>query len=332
LPLLLPNLDDLRWKDLVAEGRSLIPSSTEEWTNHNPSDPGITLIELFAYVSGMLTYQLNLITDTDVAQFLSLINGPGWKHEDGLPEKASIRSRASHLALEKAAGIDAKRRAVGGLSTVTRAVTPNDFELLARSVEGIARAICLPRRNLENQDSAVRWLDAPGHVSVAAVPVSGARPTQELLAQIRQTLEPARLLTTRLHVVPPRYVRVGLRLAIVPARNVHADDAFRNNVVKKLTSFLDPLRGWFDGTGWPFGRDLHVSELYQLLGKIPGIESISSAKDSQGIPQDEILVDNSFSDRIVRNPDGRIQAVSLLADELFDPHIEARNITIARPV
>jgi hypothetical protein len=51
LPLNLPNLDDLSWDDLMKEGRSLIPAWAPEWTNHNPSDPGITLVELFAYFS-----------------------------------------------------------------------------------------------------------------------------------------------------------------------------------------------------------------------------------------------------------------------------------------
>jgi len=49
MPLTLPVLDDRSFDDLVAEARALIPALAPEWTNHNPSDPGITLIELFAW-------------------------------------------------------------------------------------------------------------------------------------------------------------------------------------------------------------------------------------------------------------------------------------------
>ena len=42
-----PNLDDRSWKQIVDEAVRLIPRYCPEWTNHNASDPGITLIELY---------------------------------------------------------------------------------------------------------------------------------------------------------------------------------------------------------------------------------------------------------------------------------------------
>ena len=75
MPLQLPNLDDRRYADLVEEARALIPTYTPEWTNHNPSDPGITLIELFAFLSEMLLYRLNRVTAANILSFLKLLNG-----------------------------------------------------------------------------------------------------------------------------------------------------------------------------------------------------------------------------------------------------------------
>ena len=46
------NLDDRRFSDLVEECILRIPRYCPEWTNHNPSDPGITLIEMFAWLNG----------------------------------------------------------------------------------------------------------------------------------------------------------------------------------------------------------------------------------------------------------------------------------------
>lgn len=73
MPIPLPNLDDRRWADLVDEGRSLLPLYSPEWTNFNPSDPGITLMEIFAFIAEMDIYQLNRIPDRHKRKFLELI-------------------------------------------------------------------------------------------------------------------------------------------------------------------------------------------------------------------------------------------------------------------
>ena len=54
MPLTAPNLDDRRFDDLVAEARALIPRYTPEWTNHNESDPGIAIMQLFAWFTDLL--------------------------------------------------------------------------------------------------------------------------------------------------------------------------------------------------------------------------------------------------------------------------------------
>jgi len=51
MPLLLPNLDDRQWADLVAESTALIPVYGPEWTDQNYSDPGITLVELLVVIA-----------------------------------------------------------------------------------------------------------------------------------------------------------------------------------------------------------------------------------------------------------------------------------------
>ena len=47
----------------------MIPAWAPAWTNHNASEPGITLIELFAYLSEMLLYRLNRVGDANVIEF-----------------------------------------------------------------------------------------------------------------------------------------------------------------------------------------------------------------------------------------------------------------------
>jgi Baseplate J-like protein len=70
----LTNLDDRRWADLVEEGRTLIPFYSPEWTDHNVHDPGITLLELFAWLAEMDIYRLNRIPERHLRKFLSLVS------------------------------------------------------------------------------------------------------------------------------------------------------------------------------------------------------------------------------------------------------------------
>ena len=73
MPLPLPNLDTRRWADLVEEGRALIPRYAPQWSDHNVHDPGITLIELFAWLTEALIYRTNRIPQRHRRKFLLLI-------------------------------------------------------------------------------------------------------------------------------------------------------------------------------------------------------------------------------------------------------------------
>ncbi|VTU28790.1 putative baseplate assembly protein [Variovorax sp. RA8] len=70
----LPNLDDRRWSDLVEQGRALIPLYAPEWTDHNASDPGITLMELLAWIAETDVFQLNRLTDRQKHRLLQLMD------------------------------------------------------------------------------------------------------------------------------------------------------------------------------------------------------------------------------------------------------------------
>ncbi len=74
MPLPEPVLDDLRFqKDLVDEARRRIIRYCPEWTDYNLSDPGITLIELFAWMTELITYRLNRVPEKNFFKFMELI-------------------------------------------------------------------------------------------------------------------------------------------------------------------------------------------------------------------------------------------------------------------
>ena len=72
MPLPLPNLDTRRWDDLVEEGRALIPRYAPGWTDHNLHDPGITLMELFAWLVEQDIFRVNQIPERHLRKFLAL--------------------------------------------------------------------------------------------------------------------------------------------------------------------------------------------------------------------------------------------------------------------
>ncbi len=68
-----PNLDDRRFQDLVDEAKRQVQQRCPEWTDHNVSDPGVTLIELFAWMTDQIVYRLNRVPDRNYVKFLELI-------------------------------------------------------------------------------------------------------------------------------------------------------------------------------------------------------------------------------------------------------------------
>ena len=67
MPLPEPILDDLRFqRDLVDEARRRIIRYCPEWTDYNVSDPGITLIELFAWMTEMTLFRLNQVPEPKI--------------------------------------------------------------------------------------------------------------------------------------------------------------------------------------------------------------------------------------------------------------------------
>lgn len=73
MPLPAPNLDDRRFQDLVDDAKRLVQRRCPEWTDHNVSDPGVTLIETFAFMVDQLLYRLNRVPERHYLKFLDLL-------------------------------------------------------------------------------------------------------------------------------------------------------------------------------------------------------------------------------------------------------------------
>lgn len=68
-----PNLDDRDFQSLVDDAKRLVQQRCPEWTDHNVSDPGVTLLEAFAQMVDQLIYRLNRVPDRHYLAFLELL-------------------------------------------------------------------------------------------------------------------------------------------------------------------------------------------------------------------------------------------------------------------
>ena len=71
-----PTIDSRTYQTLLDDAMARIATHNPEWTNFNHSDPGITLLELFAFLTDTLLYRANLIPDRNRLKFLNLLGVP----------------------------------------------------------------------------------------------------------------------------------------------------------------------------------------------------------------------------------------------------------------
>jgi predicted phage baseplate assembly protein len=166
---------------------------------------------------------------------------------------------------------EAKRRASQSLRARCRAVTPEDFEMLAREAANIARAKALPLFH-----PGFPGVQVPGVVTVIVVPdVASPNPTpsEGTLRTVCAYLDRRRLLTTEVYVIGPTYQRVEID-ADVTARDDADLAAVNDGIIQALRAFFDPLHGGDDGAGWPFGGTIRFSKVYQRVFTVSGVDSI----------------------------------------------------------
>lgn len=259
----IPNLDDLRFEDLLEKAKSLIPVYAPEWTNYNLSDPGITLVELFAWLCEMVNYRVNQVTEKSYLCFLKLL---GIQLSEGEELESGIR------------------QGVEQLTECYRAVTAADFELLTckgltekpgmreKYPDMATRAICIINRNLE--DNRTDEAEQFSHISV--IPIIKTQNQKDLLGEafeikryIKEYLSARKLVTTRIHVVDPDYQEVRIALQVAAK-----DKELKNTIKEAVERYLDPIEGGADSHGWVPGRSLYSSDLYYLVEGIPGIDHV----------------------------------------------------------
>jgi hypothetical protein len=142
-------------------------------------------------------------------------------------------------------------------------------------VAGVHRAEVLPNFHPDTPTEP-----AAGVVSVLVFPAEDLRdpgapmPDVDLLRHVAQYLNPRRLLTTELYVVPPTYRRMSVSVGVL-VRSGHQVDAVRRWVELILRQYLAPVPPFGpEGGGWPLGRPVRRSELEAVAAQVQGVESV----------------------------------------------------------
>ena len=96
----LPDIDNLDFDKLVEQARLMIPRYAEEWTDHNVHDPGMTLIELAAWIVDQQVYSAGFVSDEHLAAFAALLGvrpqaasaarGLVWPDANAIPRDPTI--------------------------------------------------------------------------------------------------------------------------------------------------------------------------------------------------------------------------------------------------
>jgi hypothetical protein len=102
----------------------------------------------------------------------------------------------------------------------------------------------------------------------------------------------------QISVVGPEYLPVGVDVRVVPIQASQAGEV-HDAVVAALAGFLHPVTGGPEGSGWPFGRDVFISDIASALESVPGVDYVHALVllldaapqgDVVTVPPDRIVV------------------------------------------
>lgn len=161
------------------------------------------------------------------------------------------------------------RRGPQRIRNAGRSVAAADYEWLAREASPeVAIARCL-------STTGPAGYAQPGWVTIVIVPqgsMAEPQPTQALLGKVEAALaaQAPAAIASQIRVLGPSYRQISVVAEIVPADPGQAA-ALQEAVTSSLNAFLHPVTGGPGGVGWEFGATVHLSQIVQVVLKVPGV-------------------------------------------------------------
>ncbi|WP_456434535.1 hypothetical protein [Thermosulfuriphilus sp.] len=242
----IPKLDRRRFGDLFKQTRERLASYAPEWTNHNYSDPGITLLELLVFFTDILYYRLDYLGKEHLEAYLRILRAEGEGTEEDL-----ARWRKGYFAAQSG-------------------VVPEDLKTL------VGRLLEIETKGKE-EVLRVHLFTDPDRRLVSAIPIlKKGELSEDLARSLTRALEPLRPITLRLKVEPPRYTGLSIEARIVLKEGSRLK-AIEKEAVERFSEYLSPSRG-LKGQGWPPGRALCYSEAVAILEDTSGIDGVGTIR------------------------------------------------------
>ena len=166
------------------------------------------------------------------------------------------------------------------LRTRNRAVTPEDYEELAReAARDVARVRCIPASADSPEAGSVRVLVVPavGTGAGGGIPFSAFFPPAALLSTVRDYLNERRVVGARVLVEPPEYHGFRVVARVQPKERV-STARLQSAAIDALYEYFHPSYGGPDGTGWPFGRPVNPGDVYSVLQRVSGTEYVEQVQ------------------------------------------------------
>jgi hypothetical protein len=155
MPLRLPEIDSRNFQQLVDETLARVPIHTPEWTNFGPSDPGVTLVQLYAFLTENLIYRANQIPMRNRAKFLDLLQ-IGLRTASAARGLATITNVQAPAAVEMiAADLELLAGKFPFRTTRGLHVLPVEGQLFVKRPLSVERPELLIRQRLAGRDDAV---------------------------------------------------------------------------------------------------------------------------------------------------------------------------------
>jgi predicted phage baseplate assembly protein len=172
---------------------------------------------------------------------------------------------------------NAKLRGPITLRTANRAVTPEDFEQLAReAAPELARVECIPAD--EDHGGEARVLVIPNvETDDRELRFEQLMPSVETINRIRAYLDRRRVIGVRVLVSPPRYHAVTVAARLV-ARTEYAPGDVKERALDALYEVFSPITGGRAGEGWEFGRAVREGDVYAVLQSVPGVDRVDDCR------------------------------------------------------
>lgn len=222
-----------------------------------------------------------------------------------------------------------KERGPQTLKHRERAVAYEDFEWLVREASPkVAKVKCLPTTHPSLQFK-------PGWITLIIVPESDdpkPLPTQQLIREIENYLfaRTSTHLTSQINLIGAKYIRIGVE-AYVSFTSIAEAKTIEGRIMDNLKQFFHPLKGGVEKRGWDFGRNVYISEVYEVIEKTEGVDYVdelflnASIQVYKLILKNRLTIPRSYPENSrIETSDGKISFS--LAEKLQEEEINSLNV------